>query len=436
MAHTPRLSRRQLLQAALAASVGAPAALRAQPRREPVVVLTAYPDEVVSRFEAAFEKAHPGYRLQVVWRMPHEALPYLRQPGQSGVDVYWSASPRTYAALAGDGLLRKLELDRTDLPRRIGRAQLADEDDRYTATEMAGFGFVVNSAALAARGLPEPADWDDLAQPQYAGLIALPAPSRVGFAPPLLEIVLQAWGWERGWALWSAIVANAELVGRGSTFVTDEVASGRRPIGVSIDFFSVSAIANGAPLKFIYPRHGGINPAHVAITAQAPHPAGARAFVDFVLSPAGQLLLASPDIRKLPVRPSVYRQLPAGYFDSFAAAAKGAFDFDAEAARPRLGLSTAVFAQMFEAAPADVAALWTRVRQREQLGQDATQARQALEKAPLTEAEAADPSLRRLFRERLEGSDAPALNATESRWRINAEWQRALARTALDRAGS
>lgn len=124
---------------------------------KPVVVLTAYPDEVVSRFEAAFEKAHPQYRLQMVWRMPHEALPYLREPHQSGVDVYWSASPRTYATLARERLLRPLEIDRRGLPDHIGHARLADADGYYTATEMAGYGFVVNAAALAAKGLPIPA---------------------------------------------------------------------------------------------------------------------------------------------------------------------------------------------------------------------------------------------------------------------------------------
>lgn len=32
-----------------------------------MVVVSSYPDEVVSRFEAAFEKAHPQNRLRIVW---------------------------------------------------------------------------------------------------------------------------------------------------------------------------------------------------------------------------------------------------------------------------------------------------------------------------------------------------------------------------------
>ncbi|NTV96653.1 MAG: extracellular solute-binding protein, partial [Thiobacillus sp.] len=397
---TVNLNRRRLL-AGLAAALVAPPLLAADGRRT-VRVLTAYPDAVVSRFEAAFEAAHPEYRLQMVWRMPHDAQPYLEAPGQNGVDVYWSASPRVYAALARSGRLQKLNLDTAGLPDRLGHAPLADPDGYYRCTEMAGYGFAVNPEALA--GAPVPSDWPDLADPRYAGHIALPIPSRVGFAPPMLEIVLQAWGWQKGWALWSEIAGNAVLLDRNSTFVTDEVASGRLPVGLSIDFFVASAIANGAPVRFVYPHHGGINPAQVAIPAEAPNPDGGRAFARFVLSDAGQRMLAHPDIRKLPVRPSVYAELPAGYYNPFAAAGLGAFDYDGDTARTRLALSAALFEQAFVADHAEHSALWRRVHAAEAAGKDVAAARQALSAVPLTEPAAADPALRGLFQGRLEGS--------------------------------
>lgn len=400
-----------------------------------VVVLTAYPDETVSRFERAFEQAHPEYRLQFVWRMPHDALSYLRQPGQAGVDVYWSASPRTFAALAADGVWRPLKVDRTGLPGRIGKTALADPGGRYLATEMAGFGFAVNDAALKRLKLERPKDWPDLADARYAGLVALPVPAQVGFAPPMVEIVLQTWGWEGGWALWSEIAGNAVPVERGSTFVTDEVASGRCPIGLSIDFFAVSAIANGMPLAFVYPRHGGINPAHVAITAGAPNPDGALVFADFVLSTAGQRLLGHPDIRKLPVRPAVYDELPADYYDPFAAASRGELDYDSESARLRLALSAAVFQQMLVEDHGELVALWRRLHAAEAAGKDVASARRAVGRPVLSEAEAADPGLRRLFRHRVEGAAGTEATAKEKLWRERAADNRAQARRLLEQAG-
>jgi len=133
----------------LLALAGAAGAGRAAQRRD-VVVVTSYPDEVVSRFEAAFEKAHPEWRLRIVWHMPHDALPTLRRPGPEGVDVYWTPSPRNYAILKGEGLLRKLDVDRSGLPGRIGNTLIDDADGYYAATETAGYGFAINPDYLKA----------------------------------------------------------------------------------------------------------------------------------------------------------------------------------------------------------------------------------------------------------------------------------------------
>lgn len=414
-------------------SVLAPIA-RGAPR--PVVVLTSYPDELVSRFEAAFEKAHPEYRLQAVWRMPHDAAPYLRQPGQGGVDVYWAASPRTFAALARDGAWRMLTVDRAVLPATVGNTALADVGNRYVASELAGYGFAVAPQALAERGLPLPGDWPDLADGRLFGQIALPIPARVGFAPPMVEIVLQAFGWEAGWALWSQIVANARLVERGSTFVSEEVAAGRCAVGVSIDFFVNSAIANGAPLQFIYPRHTGVNPAHVAITAGSPNPAGAQAFVDFLLSRPGQSLLAHPDIRRLPVRPDAYAKVPDTAFNPFAAAAAGGLGFDSDRARPRLSLTAALFQQMLVAPHRELQDLWSRLRRVEQGGRSLPELRRLLGEPPLTEAEAADPELRRQLGERLEGDDGARPVPVEAVWAETCRRRRSTVRQGLEALGA
>lgn len=440
----PCATRRRLLHGMVA---GACAALAAPLRAasQPVVVLTSYPDEVVSRIEAAFEKAHPGQRLQVVWRMPHDALPYLRQPGQGGVDVYWTASPRNFATLKAEGAWRSLdslEVDRRGLPAVLGNTPLSDPDGRYLATEMAGYGFAVNPEALARRGVSLPGDWDDLADPRLAGALALPIPARVGFAPVMVEIVLQAYGWERGWALWSEIAGNAVLIDRGSTFVADEVAAGRVAVGLSIDFFVAATVANGAPVRFLYPRHGGVNPGRVAVTAGAPNSAGAKAFVEFVLSPAGQAILADPDIRKLPVRPAVYASLPAGYPNLFELAAVGGYGFDGRLAQPRLGLTAALFQQQLVAPHAEVAALWRRVHAaeaRQPAGaavQAVAGARRALAAPLASEAEAADEALRRRFRSRVEGADATALEDVEEQWRRRAAARRAEAARLLAEAGA
>ena len=98
MLRTP-LSIRKLFAAAIFGFASV-IALAADKPVSKVVVMTSYPEEVVARFEAAFEKVHPGTRVEILWRRSGDALSYLRKPNQGNVDVYWtcllytSPSPR------------------------------------------------------------------------------------------------------------------------------------------------------------------------------------------------------------------------------------------------------------------------------------------------------------------------------------------------------
>lgn len=397
-----------------------------------VVVVTGYPDEVASRFEAAFEKAYPQYRLRIVWRMPFDALATLRKPGPEGVDAYWTPSPKNFAILKSEGLLRKLGIDRSGLPGRIGNTVIDDPDGYFAATETAGYGFAVNPAYLAAHGLPEPADWDDLADPRYAGHIALPNPGKVGFAPVLADIALQAYGWDKGWAVWSAAVANSALIERGGTFVSDDLASGRRGIGPSIDFFVAAAVAKGAPLRFIYPRHGGVHPAQAAIMAGATNPDGARAFVSFLLSEAGQRLLTHPDIRKLPVRPSVYAGLGAGYHDPFAAAAAGGYGYDGLRTQDRLPVVAALFDAALARHRDRLARLWPKARAVG--GERGAEAKALLSRVPIREADADRPEWQRVFLARRDDARMEAAAAElERKWSDEADVRLARVEALLEK---
>jgi hypothetical protein len=222
---------------------------------------------------------------------------------------------------------------------------------------------------------------------------------------------------------------------RGSTFVTDEVGNGRRAVGLSIDFFAVSAIANGAPLRFAYPAHSGINPAHIAITKNAANPAGARAFAQFVLAAnGGQKIITNRDIHKLPVRPAVYGELPADYFNPFAAE-RGVFDYDGDLGRDRLGLISALFDQMLIREHGELVALWQRLHRAEAAGKDVAATRKLLESPLISAAEAAEPALQQPFRNRLEGAEPGAFGAIEQAWQERGQANRAEAGRLLSQLG-
>jgi phosphoglycerate transport regulatory protein PgtC len=286
---------------------------------EKVVIMTSYPQEMISQFEAAFEKQFPQYRLEVLWRQSNDALPYLTQH-HGEVDVYWTPSRQNFVQLKQQGLLQTLDPAWIKSPASLHGALLNDPQGYYAATEIAGLGMVIAPTAFTKAKLTSPKDWQDLTQPALQGQIAFPLPSKIGFAGGLIDAMLREKSWSAGWTMLTRITLNAHFIDNGATFITDEVAAGRAMVGITMDFFAASAIAKGAPLQYIYPPVVAYSPAHVAILKDAPHQTAAHDFAQFTLSTAGQQLLFTPDIRKLPVDPAAYERRPQGYFNPYAVA--------------------------------------------------------------------------------------------------------------------
>lgn len=385
-----------------------------------VVVITSYPQEVVSQFEIAFEREYPQYKLEVLWKQSRDALDYLHQPAQRTVDIYWSPAQRNFAQLKNEHAFQPLDIDAKNLPIEVAGYTISDKDGFYTATEIAGFGMAVNPSKLAQAHIALPQDWQDLTSLQFHEKVVMPIPSKVGFSPALYDTLLQGYGWEQGWAIINRIAANAKLAESGSTFITDDVGSGQFLAGLTIDFFAVSAIANGAPLKFIYPKIVGYSPAHIAILRDSPNPEGAKAFSNFVLSESGQQLLFHPDIQKLPVRPSVYQQKPNGYFNPFEQKlSNNKWHYDTELALKRQNLVAALFDASITRHHGLLKEMWQSIEKaKQQTGQNDPRLLTIIQMAEmplLTESQANDADLQKLFAQKSD-KNALALKTQEAEW--------------------
>lgn len=388
---------------------------------ERVVVLTSYPQEVFAAFETAFERANPDVDVDVLWRMPHDALAYLRGEGRGKIDVYWAASYRNFVALARYKLLLPAPL--SSAPTAVGPLPLRDPEGFFQAVELAGYGLVSNGGYLAARGLPVPREWSDIADARYAGHVVLPIPSKVGFALGMIDVILQGQGWDAGWRLLSAIAANSALHGAGSGTVVDEVRAGRGGVGLTIDFQAGQAIANGAPLVFRYPGINGYSVAHAGLLAGAPNVSGGERFARFLVSAEGQALLAAPDLRKLPVRPDAYAGAGFGV-DPFADPSSPTLRYDPDLGLRRGALVTALFDQFLTRRHAALIPAWRVLRTARQAaagdpvaGAAVDAAESLLTAMPLTAARAGDPSLAGIFeRRRRDPSAETQARVLEDSW--------------------
>ena len=301
----------------LGASLAATAALAQAPAGK-VTVVTSYARDVTDPVKKAFEAATPGMMLEVQNRNTNAGVKYVEETRSNNqVDLFWASAPDAFEVLKGKGLLQKYVPRATGIPEKIGQFPINDPAGFYFGFAASGYGIMWNERYVKANKLPDPKEWQDLARPAYYDHVAIAAPSRSGTTHLTIEAVLQGEGWTKGWGTIKAMAGNFRNITERSFGVPEAVNSGQVGYGIVIDFFAFSAQASGFPVKFIYPTVTTIVPANVGIVANAPNKPGAEAFVEFLLSPAGQMVLFEPGIRRLPVNPDVYAKAPADYPNPF-----------------------------------------------------------------------------------------------------------------------
>jgi len=333
-----------ILLAALALAVAA-APFSAGAVENKLVIVTSYPPDTTNTVKAAFEKRHPGTKVEMLRKKTTAGIKYLQETaGNNRSDMFWASAPDAFEVLKSDSLLQKYEVKLKGIPEKVGAFPINDPEGYYKGFAASGYGIMWNTRYLKAKKLPVPKTWADLAKPVYHGHVGMSAPSRSGTTHLTVETLLQGKGWEEGWAVWKAIAGNFKTVTERSFGVPDGVNSGQFGIGIVIDFFGLSSEASGFPVKFLYPPVTTLVPANIAIVANAPHPKAAGAFIEFLLSSEGQEVLLDPKIRRLPVNPATYAKAPADFPNPFKDKSIGAaVKFDLELSKNRYNVINSLF---------------------------------------------------------------------------------------------
>lgn len=392
-----------------------------------VVIVTSFSKDLTTPFAQAFEKKHPGTKVEVQNRNSAAAIAFIRETRSSPPDIFWASAPDAFEVLKKNNLLQKYQPKADGVAAKIGAYPVNDPAGFYTGFAASGYGIMYNTRYLRANNLPVPKEWEDLKKPVYHGHVGISAPSRSGTTHLTVETILQGEGWEKGWATLLEIGGNLTQVSDRSFGVPDAVNSGQYGLGIVIDFFGLSARASGFPVDFVYPTVTTIVPANVGIVANARNQKGAQAFVDFLLSDEGQQILLDPKIQRLPVRASTYEKAPAGYPNPFKDSKLGSqVNFNADLSEGRYELLNSLFDRLITFRLKELNAAWKAIHDAERkLGaggnaeakQLLTEARKVATSIPVSEREASDPAIAGSFQEVKPGQKTAGRQAEfEEKW--------------------
>lgn len=300
-----------------------------------VVILTPHVDAIRHEFGRGFSAWHEkefGEPATVQWRNvggTSDALKFAlsefsKKPEGIGIDLLFGGGQEPYLVLADKKLSAVYQPASNVLagvPQEFQGMEIYDAKFTWFAAALSSFGILQNTKLQRTVGLEFARQWSDLADPKFAGWVGAGDPRNSGTMNVMFEAFVQAYGWEKGWRLLTAIGGNVRKFDRLSSSTAKDVTLGETAYAFAIDFYGFSqiAVAGRTNMTFVLPQDfTAINADCLAIFKGAPHLMTARRFVDFVLSEDGQRLWFLPrghaegpkqfSIERMSIRPDFYRR--------------------------------------------------------------------------------------------------------------------------------
>lgn len=266
---------------ALAASV---ALLGSFAHADTLTFYTAGPGGLADALAEAFQ-AETGITVNVFQGTTGQVMARLEaEEANPQADVVVSASWGSAVDMFERGLLMEyLSPNASEVPDFL-------KHSHYVAQGISALAMVWNTQS----DVPRPAEWADLTDEAYRDLVTMPDPAQSGSAFDLIAGLEAAMG-DEVWDLMAALAENEMIVPGPNAAALNPVLQGAKAVVFgAVDYISYGQAASGETIEVIVPGSGTvIAPRPMMILQSTANADAAKAFVDFVLSDAGQALVAA-----------------------------------------------------------------------------------------------------------------------------------------------
>lgn len=133
---------------------------------------------------------------------------------------------------------------------------LENNDYKYITWEKQAGTFIVNKEVLKKYNLEMPTSYEDLLNPAYKDLIAMPDPKTSGTGYFFYKSLVNAWGEEEALAYFDKLHKNVKSFTESGSGPVKLLIQNEIAIGLGLTFQAVEEQNAGSPFEIIYPKEG------------------------------------------------------------------------------------------------------------------------------------------------------------------------------------
>lgn len=246
-----------------------------------ITVYTAGPQSLIDKLSAGFTK-ETGVKVNVFQATTGKVMARIEAEASNPVvDVLISASWDTATDFAKRGWLVSYTSPNA--------AKVPDflKTDTAVAQGISALGIAWNTKSET----PKPAEWADLAKPEYKDLVNIPDPAQSGSS---FELTAALAG-QDDFKLFKELKDNGAIIAGANAEALNPVLQGAKAaVFGAVDYITLAAKEKGENIDVIFPASGTvIAPRPAMILNWSKNQDEAKKFIDYILSDEGQKLVAA-----------------------------------------------------------------------------------------------------------------------------------------------
>ena len=272
-----------IILSACAANTGQPEPPDPSEQQTVLVVYTSMKDSLIAALADDFEDKHPDIATEILIDGAGSLMARIeseREEGAVQADVIWTSEVPDFYYLRDEGML--LWYSPADADKVLN--PLEDTGGYFLPARLGTLGIAYNTDRIET----PPESWSDLTGPAYTDDFAFADPTTSGTALMGVVALTEAFGE----AFFRDLRANGAFVGQGSSQVVESVAEGGIAACLAVDYITFDKAKSGAPIALAYPPEMIVIPSPVAIFKDSSNAEAAKKFVDYLITPDAQRIIA------------------------------------------------------------------------------------------------------------------------------------------------